>query len=403
MTTTEFAKDDLTAIKRAFRTSKATPEEVRLLVRPWRGSGHRLWTKIVFATSFGSVWEYHHAISMAEPPAQAILFPAWWTAFLLVLGTYLTIFFILPRIGLPSFHVVVRPGAKTVVLRGFGFERELPACLCSFEPGKLGCTFKVDLALSICRTHRKWWRRVSSLGVLSSYSVRRKWWRPLSSAAVPCDALNEAFTQARLDMVEVVTSGSDPDKLVPPLQRTNWRAFLNEAFVSENEIAFLLPPPNWHYYFGWIISWGAAVVADIWDWTHLPDVEKDVEVIASHLHSFPLWLPTTLALLYAGTVDYLADPWMRRAVAIIRKGRGSIMIRVGKRIRGEFPIDASTFKTFSEQYDIHEPTVFLGINTCAWSGHQGTGFSTEDELAAALDDLRAFAGVPETPRITLDG
>jgi len=385
MTTTEFAKDDLTAITRAFRTSKATPEEVRLLVRPLRGSGHRLVTKIVFATAlFGSVWGYHHTIATADPPAQAVLFPAWWTAFLLVLGTYLMIFFILPRIGLPSFEVVVRPGAKTVIVRGFGFERELPACLCSFELGKLGCTFKIE------------WSR-------SSYRVRRKWWQPWFPAAVPCDALNEAFTQARIDMVEVVATDSDPSKMVPPVRQNNWRAFLKEAFVTENEIAFLLPPPNWHYYFGTIISWGAAVVADIWDWTHLPDVEKDVEVIASHLHAFPLWLPTMLALLYAGTVDYLADPWMRRAMAIVPKGQGCIVIRVGKRILGKFPIDASTFKTFSEQYDIYQPTVFLQVNTPAWSGHQGTGLSTEDELAASLDDLRAFAGVPETPRITLNG
>ena len=90
-------------------------------------------------------------------------------------------------------------------------------------------------------------------------------------------------------------------------------------------------------------------------------------------------------------------------MAIVTKGQGCIVIRVGKRILGKFPIDASTFKTFSEQYDIYQPTVFLQVNTPAWSGHQGTGLSTEDELAASLDDLRAFAGVPETPRITLNG
>ena len=238
MTTTEFAKEDLAAIKRAFRTSKATPEEVCLLVRvPWRGSGHRLWTRIVFTTPlFASLWEYHHTIATADSPAQAVLFPAWWTAFLLMLGTYVTIFFVLPHIGLPIFEVVVRPGARTVALRGFGFQRKMPACLCSFKPGKLGCTFQIE------------WSQFA-------YPICRKWWHPLFSTAVPCDALNEAFAQARIDMVEVVTNDSDPDKVAPPVQRTNWQAFLKEAFVMEDQIAFVLPPPNWHYYFGWIVSW----------------------------------------------------------------------------------------------------------------------------------------------------
>jgi hypothetical protein len=383
MTTTEFAKEDLIAIKRAFRTSKATPEEVRLLVRPLRIDVIR-WALMASLAilSAGSMSMFYRSIQSSDEAVRSVVSPIWWNALLLIFGTFLMVFFILPRALSPMIEVVVRPGAKSVTLRGFGVEQEWPAHLCSAEVSKIRCSFKID---------SDWYR------------IGRRFWQLGFSSSIPCDAINEAFAPARIAMFEAIRGGGGQRSVSPMLQRHNWHAIFSEAFVAETEMVFLLPSTGWQFYFGTVIPFGASFVAMAWDITHQPNFEKDLEVILAHIRSFPLWLPSVLVLLYTGLVGYLANPWNLRAVAIIPRGQGRIVIRVGKRVLGDFPILDSTFTVSSSQYDIFQPDIILGIHTPAWSGKEGTGLRTEDDLFAAIADLRAFAGVTEAPRITLDG
>jgi hypothetical protein len=380
MTTTEFAKKDLIAIKRAFRTSKATPEEVCLLVRPLRIDVVR-WALMgcLVITIGGSMSMFYRSIQSSEEAVRAVVSPIWWNAFLLICGTSLMVFFILPRAFSPMFEVVVRPGAKTVTLRGFGVEQEWPAHLCSAEVSKIRCSFKID---------HHWYR------------IGRRCWQLGFSPAIPCDAVNEAFAPARIAMVEANSRGGGQESVSPPMHRLG---IFSEEFVTQTEMVVLLPTTGWQFYFDTVIPYGAFFVAAAWDITHQPNFENDLGVILAHLRSFPLWLPSVLVLLYTGLAGYFAEPWNLQAVAIIPRGQGRIVIRVGKRILGDFPILDSTFTVFSEQYDIFQPTICLKVETPAWSGKKGTGMSSEDELFAALAGLRAFAGVAETPRITLDG
>jgi hypothetical protein len=383
MTTTEFAKEDLTAIKRAFRTSKAMPEEVCLLVRPLRIDVVR-WALMLtlLILSGGSMSMFYHSIQGSDEAVRSVVSPIWWNAFLLILGTFFMVFLILPRAFSPMFEVVVRPGSQTVVLRGFGVEQEWSAHLCSAEVGKIRCSFKID---------SDWYR------------IGRRSWQLAFSPAIPCDAINEAFAPARIAMVEAIKARGGRESASPKSQVHDWRGILTEPFVTETELVFLLPATGWQFYFGTLIPYCASFVATAWDITHQPNFEKDLDVILAHLHSFPLWLPSVLVLLYTGLIGYLADPWNLQAVAIIPRGQGRIVIRVGKRILGDFPILDSTFTVSSAQYDIFQPDVILGIHTPAWSGKEGTGLRTEDELFAALANLRAFAGVVQAPRVTLDG
>ena len=325
---------------------------------------------------------FFHSFQSSDEDVRSVVSPIWWNAFLLILGTFFMVLFILPRALSPMFEVVVRPGANTVILRGFGVEQEWPAHLCSAEVSKIRCSFKID---------SDWYR------------IGRRCWQLGFSPAIPCDAINEAFAPARIAMVEAIKGGASQANASPKPQGRNWHGILSDPFVTETELVFRLPATGWQFYFGTVIPYGASFVAMAWDITHQPDFEKDLDVVLAHIHSFPLWLPSLLLLLYTGLAAYLTDPWNLQAVAIVPRGQGRIVIRVGKRVLGEFPIVDSTFTVSSAQYDIFQPDIILGIHTPAWSGKEGTGLRTEDELFAALADLRAFAGVAQTPRITLDG
>lgn len=384
-TATTFSEAELRAIRRAFRTRKAMPEEVCLLIRPTWEMGHRTFQNVWIAVLLlGPTCRNYSTITAAEPPAQAVLYPAWWTAFLLFVAAYLFVFWVLPRWGLPSFEVVIRPGAKSIVMRALGFERVLPASFCWFEAGRLFPLVKIGT---------------------EPYPICRRWWQPpLTTGAVACRALEKAVALAHSGAVGEVYPGGRQDDTFEALQRQHWGAIVSEPIFTEKEMAFLLPTPNWHSFFGQILSCLAALSASIWSFYQFPDVEKDAEVIAGHLQSSPLWLASMLVLLYAGIVDALADPWIRRAVAIIPRGKGLIVIRLGKRIAGEFPILDSTFRTGrSGGYDIHEPNADLRIDTPAWSGVAGTGLREEGDVLEAICALRAYAGIPNAPRIELHG
>ena len=366
-----FLWQDVEAVNNAFHASKATPLEVCLRLRPRRRSRHMVISAIgaILAVGFTMRFQYDQ-IAQAPDVAQLILGPAMEDVWPMLIGFSLLLFVVLPRALLPSFELVLRPGESTVVLRGMGFEQQRLAGFCSASGSLLWSTFRVD-----------------SVG----YSILRRGWQlPLPTAA-GIAALNRMLAPSQAALRDLLASGGGSAEVSDSVGRMLWVTVFGEAFLTENELAVLLPTPNWHMFFGWLVPWGLTTAVDYWYQAHPPYDYPSPAAIGEQLALAPLWLPSLLVILYTAIVGMWADAWIRRAVMVIPRGKQVLELRAGKRVLDTIPIDDRTFSLHCGD-DIQEPGSYIGIKAGSFSGTYGFGASHQD-LELALLRLLQWAGL----------
>jgi hypothetical protein len=293
----------------------------------------------------------------------------------MILGTSLLFFVVLPRVLLPTFEIVIRPGQRSVVLRGMGFEQERLAGFCSASGRLLWSSFRVD-----------------SVG----YSVLRRWWQVLLPTTAGIAALNRILAPSQAALRELLTNGGGSDEISDSVGRMLWVTVFGEAFLSENELAVLRPTPIWHMFLGWAASPLLGYPLLSWHEKHPLDIVPDPALISAHLSWMPHWFPALLVIAYGSVVAMWADAWIRRAFIVFPKGRQIVELRAGKRVLDTIPIDDRSFSLHYGQ-DIQEPGSYIGIKAGSFSGTYGFGSSLQD-LKLALVRLMDWAGVDSKAR-----
>jgi hypothetical protein len=368
-----FSGKELRAIKRTFYTRKATPDEVCLVVRPRK----RSWHMIVMPFLPGAVLPWlvwyplgKHVLSpWSDRAIGAALLTEFWAASGFVALLTLLLFVLLPCAYLPLFEVTIRPADSVVRMRGFGFEQNRPVAFCSIANHHLWCTLSVD--------------RVG-------YRVTRRWWQTPLLIRAGSAAIARALTPGRASRTALTTSGQGLNETMESDRRFAWVRCFGEAFVTENEAVLILPPPNWHIFPIVFAVPFLAVAAAIWHGFHGPThtyYTADDKVVWS-LCSIPMWLPSAIIMLYTGLLAIWADPWFRRAVAIIPKGLGRIRIQVGGRVLGEtYFFDDSI--CVSDNRGSEYPD-YLFVSTRYWRGSKSAW--RVDECLKAERALKEWAG-----------
>ena len=366
-----FEWNDLEAVRNSFDTREATPTEICLRLRPRRRSRHFIVSAIgaILAVGFTMRFQYDQ-IAQAPDVAQLILAPAMEDVWPMLIGFSVLLFAVLPRALLPTFELALRPGESTVVLRGMGFEQQRLAGFCSASGRLLWSTFQVD-----------------SVG----YSILRRWWQLPIPTAAGIAALNRMLAPSQVALRDLLASGGGSAEVSDSVGRMLWVTVFGEAFLTENELAVLLPTPMWHMFFGWIVPWGLTTAVDYWYQAHPPYDYPSPAAIGEHLAVVPLWLPALLVILYTAIVGMWADAWIRRAIMVVPKGQQVLERRAGKRVLDTIPIDDKTFSLHCGD-DIQEPGSYIGIKAGSFSGTYGFGVSLQD-LKLALVRLMEWAGL----------
>jgi hypothetical protein len=371
-----FEWNDLEAVRNTFDTHDATPTEICLRLRPRRRSRHIVISAIgaILAVGFTMRFQYDQ-IAQAPDVAQLILGPAMEDVWPMLIGFSVLLFVVLPRALLPSFELVLRPGESTVILRGMGFEQQRLAGFCSASGRLLWSTFRVD-----------------SVG----YSILRRWWQLPIPTTAGVAALNRMLAPSQTALKDLLASGGGGAEVSDSVGRMLWVTVFGEAFLTENELAVLLPTPNWHMFFGWLVPWGLTTAVDYWYQAHPPYDYPTPAAIGEQLAVIPLWFLPALVILYTALVGMRADAWIRRAVMVVPKGQQLLELRAGKRVLDTIPIDE---RTFSLHYgnDIQEPGSYLGVKTSSWSGMLGLR-SSHQELELALLSLLRWSGLGSTAK-----
>jgi len=366
-----FEWNDLEAVRNTFDTRKATPTEICLRLRPRRRSRHFIVTAVMLLTPVGGVMRYlYDQIAQLSDQAQAILSPEIDDAWIMILGASFLFFVVLPRVLLPSFDLVIRPGERTVVLRGMGFEQQRLAGFCSASGRFLRSTFRVD-----------------SVG----YSILRRWWQLPIPTTAGIAALNKMLAPSQAALKDLLTSGGGSNEVSDSVGRMLWVTVFGEAFLTEKELAVLLPTPTWHIFLGWTGAPLLGLAVDYWHEGHPLDIFPDPALIAAHLSWMPPWFPALLVVVYGSAVAMWADAWIRRAVMVLPKGQQVLELRAGKRVLDTIPIDDRTFSLHCGD-DIQEPGSYIGIKAGSFSGTYGFGSSLQD-LKLALVRLMEWAGL----------
>jgi hypothetical protein len=365
-----FDWNDLEAVRNTFATRIATPTEICLRLRPRRRSWHIVIGAIqaILAVGFTMRFQYDQ-IAQAPDVAQLILGPAMEDVWPMLIGFGILFFVVLPRVLLPTFELVLRPGESTLALRGMGFEQQRLAGFCSASGRLLGATFWVD-----------------SVG----YSILRRWWQLPSSTTTAVDALNRILAPSQATLKELLASGAGESQASESIGRMLWGKVFGQAFLTEDALAVLLPTPIWNIFLGWIAPWVLTTGIDYWYQAHPPYGYPTPTAIGEHLALVPLWLPSMLVYLYTAAVIMWADAWIRRAVMVIPKGQQFLELRAGRRLLKTIPIDVGTFSLHHGQ-DIQEPGSYIGIKAGTFSGTYGFG-SSYQELELALLSLLQWAG-----------
>jgi hypothetical protein len=369
-----FSDSDLRAIKRTFYTRKATPEEVCLLLRPRKRSWHTVLTGLPFTAFLAISIGIGIGMKAFEPDEQfgEILRAEFWGVCLFAFFSVLLIFVLLPDAYLPRFGLVLRPGDKEILMRGFGFEQRRPGGCCSVANRHLWCNFYVDSV---------------------RYALVRRWWQfplPIGRGAA---AINRVLEPARNALRDLVASGDGHAEMLRSTDRTLWAMAFGEAFVTENEVVLMLLPPKWYIWLGTLPAALGAGMLTFWygfNWPISGYYNAAKEVVRT-ISWVPMWLPSAILILYVGLVSVWSDPWFRRALAILPKGKEVIQIRVGKRTLGEFPFGEYTIYV-SDGRGLEYVSSYLWVDTLAWTGTKGAeGRMTEFQTAVMR--LRVWTGL----------
>ena len=366
-----FEWNDLEAVRNSFDTREATPTEICLRLRPRRRSRHFIVTGVMLLTPVGGVMRYlYDQIAQLSDQAQAVLSPEIDDAWVMILGASFLLFIVLPRVLLPSFELVIRPGESTVILRGMGFEQQRLAGFCSASGRFLWSTFRVD-----------------SVG----YSVLRRWWQLPIPTTAGITALNKMLGPSQAALRDLLASGGGSDEVSVSVGRMLWVTVFGEAFLTERELAVLLPTPTWHMFLGWAGAPLLGLAVDYWHEGHPLDILPSPALITAHLSWMPPWFPAVLVIAYGSIVAMWADAWIRRAVMVVPKGQQVLELRAGKRVLDTIPINDRTFSLHCGD-DIQEPGSYIGIKAGSFSGTYGFGVGLQD-LKLALARLMEWAGL----------
>ena len=374
-----FSDADLRAIRRTFLTRKATPEEVCLVVRPRRLSAHG----VVLLLPFVGVLAMTFAIAIGPHifriapvsdlyDLRDLLLDRFWAACTIVILLIVTTFILVPLACLPRFEVSVRPGDQIVVMRGLGFEQERLASCCLVFNRYLWCTFSVD--------------RIG-------YSLLRRWWQfpwPILKGAA---ALDRAFAPARAALKALLEGGKGQAEMMDSVRRFVWARSFGEAFLTGNDVVVVLPPAGWFVWPGAVVGcvglgmgtfFWHEFVGPVWGYN-----AADGSLVWK-LSRIPMWLPSAIAIVYTAFVSLWADPWFRRAVAVVPRGLKRIRIQVGKRVRGEswfydWSICVSDNRGSESMLD------YLHVDTRFWSGTKWA--RRPEEFSVAEQQLKEWAGL----------
>jgi hypothetical protein len=164
--------------------------------------------------------------------------------------------------------------------------------------------------------------------------------------------------------------------------------------VTENEIVLPLPP---HAYLMFSWMWVLAGGCGLWLWHAYHDPFHalpatnggGVDYVSC---AVPLWLPSVVLILFVGLHGMWADPWFRRALAIIPKGLRQIRVQVGNRVIGESHFERTSIFVTEEDDD---DTGYLCVRTPFWNGTRWAWHWIE--CYEAEGELKKWAGWPTLP------
>jgi hypothetical protein len=372
--TATFSEADLRAIRRTFYARRATPEEVCLVLRPRKRSWHTVLTGLPFtamlAISIGigiGMKAFQHDEQFGE-----ILRAEFWGVCLFAFFGVLLVLVLLPDAYLPRFELVLRPGDKDIRMRGFGFEQRRPGGCCSVANRHLWCNFYADSV---------------------RYALVRRWWQFLLPIGWGAAALNRVLQPAKEALRDLVASGGGQAEMLRSTDRTLWAMAFGEAFVTENEVVLMLPPPNWYI---WVAGVPASLAAGMLMFWHgfkgpISCHRNAADEVICTISQVPMWVPSAILILYIGFWAAWADPWFRRALAILPKGKELIQIRVGKRTLGEYPFHEYSIY-ISDGRGLEYVSSYLWVDTPAWRGTKGAE-SRFTEFQTAVMRLQVWTGV----------
>jgi hypothetical protein len=375
-----FSDADLRAIKRTFLTRKATPEEVCLVVQPRRLSAHMLTLLFPFVGILAIGFWLSIAPRIFEITVESgslyelrdVLVDRFWAASAIVLLLLVVSFVLVPLAFLPRFEITVRPGSHVVTMRGLGVEQERLASCCLVINHYLWCTFSVD--------------RIG-------YSLLRRWWQlpwPILKGAT---ALERTFAPARAALSALVACGKGQEEMMDSARRFLWARSFGEAFLTGSEVVVVLPPAGWFVWPGALVGAGGLGSGILfWHAFHSLVWGHDGAdgSLVWELSRVPIWAPSAIAILYTACVSLWADPWFRRAVAVIPRGLQRIRIQVGKRVRGEVWFHDWTIYV-SDNRGSESMLDYLHVDTRFWSGTKWA--RRLEEFSLAEQELKKWAGL----------
>jgi hypothetical protein len=344
-----FSEDDLRAIRRTVYVQRATSEEICLLMRPKRKGWQMFRVAWFFPILVGAAFAFSSYDKVFDNNAGfgPVLIPAYWGTLGLIVGLDVLLFFLLPLRYLPRFELILRPGVDHVTMRGFGFEQACHGGCCGLVNRGLWCNLTVDTI---------------------PYAWLRRWWQSAVPPWAGVAAIRRLLQPAKEHLTEIVANGGGQDEAIRSSSRSLWANAFGEAFMTKDEAVITLPPAGWWAWFGAIPLLFGTTGPLFW---HLFVAPWHGWYGAEHhpvyaLNRTPLWVPSALAFLINAIFCIWADPWFRRALAIIPRGQRRIRIRVGGRIKGEYPFWGSI--DLNDQRGNDTITSLLYVRTPAWSG-----------------------------------
>jgi hypothetical protein len=384
-TAASFSEAELRAIRRTFLTRKATPEEIRLVLRPKQRSWQMVRMGFVVPLLMGfPVWMVAREVFKDVEQIKGLAVADFWAGLCLLALLHVLIFGLLPAVYVARFELILRPGKLYVEMSGLGFEQRRHAGCCAIVNRRLWCDFTVDSV---------------------PYELLRRWWQlplPMGKGAA---AIAQMLKTANLALHDSLEAGGSRSAILDTSRRKLLAQAFGEAITTDNEVVLLLPPAT-----SWLLVGGllggalGATVAGIWDAYHGLWVGQYVsgpQVVLWNLRAMPIWLPTLAAYFLTAVPCLLADPWVRRALAVVPRGQRLLQIWKGGRARGEYPWEENHI--YIADWRNHETLASqLYVKTRAWSGWKPAQHHFE-EYTMAMYALDAWAMGKPVPWENEDG
>lgn len=382
-TATAFTPAELKALRRAFHVKSATADEVCLAIRPLRRSA--------FVWACGLGWIVAAGLGLilsggsSDHESNRVLIEAAWRTAFVAVTLAILLFVVLPHIYRPVFDLVVRPGGQPITMRGFGYEQRRGAAFCQPIDRLFWCGVRVDNV---------------------SYAILRRWWQ-IGHVHAAAATLETAWACARSTLASVLRDGAPPREMLDSADRTLWAACFGEAFLTDYQVVFLLPPPMWHMWWNGLALFLSSVILcfGYLFWRHagippeigaLPSAEITAyfENRDCWFATWPTLIPPIVPIVLAGLVAIYADPWFRRAVAVIPRGQQRIQIRIGGRQITDSPLLPEMIWAEDANEREHDTGIDrVGLRVPGWKGQRSCRLKV-GLIQAAIDRLEKWASTP---------